>query len=295
MLHLLETFCAVADTGSLSKAAEALHLTQPAVTRQIKALEQDLGAVLLTRTAHGVELTPAGRAVLAHARHALVAVEGCRRAAAEATGGASQLRVAAGHMIMQHLLPPVLAKYRAEYPDVQVKLYTGHYQDCLDQLTGYQSDLALISTPVSGSGLKGVPLLVDPVVAATAPGVALTAGGREIVLAELAGYPILMLPRQSGFHQQASHVLAEAGVDCPVAEHPTVEAVKTMASLNMGVALLPLSAVADEVERGRLAAATISDWPDHGRTVLAVTRSEGAVPLPVQSLLKALRAHYKSK
>jgi DNA-binding transcriptional LysR family regulator len=295
LLHLLETFCAVAETGSLSKAAETLHLTQPAVTRQIKALEQELSAVLLTRTAHGVDLTPAGRAVLVHAHQALTAVEACRRAVAESAGGAGQLRVAAGHMVMQFLLPPVLAKFRTAYPDVEIQLYTGHYQECLDQLTGYQADLALISTPVSVSGLKAAPLLVDPVVAATAPGVALTAGRRELSLAELAGHTILMLPRQSGFHQLVSHVLADAGVDCPVAEHPTVEAAKTMAALNMGVTLLPWSAVADEVERGRLSAATVADWPDNGRTVLAVTRSEGAPPPPVPALLRALKEHYNPR
>lgn len=294
MIHLLETFCAVADTGSLSKAADALHLTQPAVTRHVKALEQELGAVLLNRTSHGVELTPAGKAVLGHARQALAAVTACRRAAQEAApGGADHLRVAAGHMVMQFLLPPVLAEFRSRYPSMQIQLYTGHYQECLDRLTSYQADLALISTPAAGGSLKTTPLLLDPVVAAVAPGAPLS-DRAEISLADLCGATILALSKQAGFRQSVVHVLEEAGVQVHIAEHPTVESVKTMAALNMGVAVLPRSAVEDDVQRGRLAAADIRDWPDHGRIVVAVTRSEGAVPAPVTTLLKALRARYGS-
>lgn len=292
MLHLLETLCAVAETGSLSRAADTLHLTQPAVTRQVKALEQELGAVLLTRTTHGVELTPAGKAVLPHARQALAALEACRRAAAEAgAGGVGHLRVAAGHMVMQFLLPPVLAEFQAAYPDVQIELHTGHYQECLDYVVGYQADLALISTPPSMSGVKATPLLLDRVAAVAATGHTLAAA-REVRLADLAGQTVLTLPRQAGFRQMVVGVLAGADIHCTFAEQPTVEAVKTMAALNMGVAVLPMSAVAEDVERGRLAAVPLTDWPDQGRTVLAVTRSEGAVPAPVRALLHALKARY---
>jgi DNA-binding transcriptional LysR family regulator len=293
VLHLLETLCAVAESGSLSKAADAQHLTQPAVTRQIKALEQELGAVLLTRTTHGVELTPAGRAVLPHARQALVAVEACRRAASEtAEVGAGHLRVAAGHMVMQFLLPPVLAEFRAAHPEVQVELHTGHYQECLDFLMSYQADVALISTPpAAGAGLKAAPLLLDPVAAVMAPEHPL-AKQSALHLSDLAGQLLLTLPKQAGFRQMVAGALAGADIHCQLAEQPTVEAVKTMAALNMGVAVLPMSAVVDEVQRGRLAAAPLRDWPDQGRMVLSVTRSEGALPAPARLFLQALKRRY---
>ena len=123
MLELLETFCAVADAGSLSKAAEALTLGQPAITRQIRTLERLLGAVLLIRTPHGVHLTPAGLAVLPHARAAIVAARACRRAALEASAeGTVRLRLATGLMAMQYLLPPVVEQFRALNPDIEVDL-----------------------------------------------------------------------------------------------------------------------------------------------------------------------------
>jgi DNA-binding transcriptional LysR family regulator len=288
VLHLLETFCTVADCGSLSRAAELLHLSQPAVTRQIKALEQELGAVLLTRSAHGVHLTPVGEKVLVHARQALSAVAACRQVAAEFAGAGDHLRVAAGHMVFNFLLPPVLARFRQEHPEVEITLYTGHYQECLDRLTAYEADLALVSTPPADPALRAVPLLRDPVVAVVAPGnrQTLKAG---LALADLRGETLLVLPRASGFRQVMGAVLAEAGVDCHLVEQPSVEAIKTMVALQMGIALLPQSAVREEVQRGKLAAVPLTDWPDNGRMVLAVTRSEGSLPLPVRLLLKALK------
>lgn len=293
MLQLFETFCAVAETGSLTKAAEALHVAQPTVTRQIKALEQELGAVLLTRTAQGVALTPVGQQVLLHARQALGAVAACRRVAAESTAGAAgPLRLAAGAMLMQFTLPPVLAEFRAEHPGLEVELHTGHYQDCLAHLINYEVDLALIATPNIPAGLKSSPLFKDPVVLALAPGSPLT-GRPHLDLADLQGATLLVLPRQAGFRQQVARVVADSGLECHLVEHPTVEAVKTMVGLSMGAALLPRSAVADEVARGRLAAVLVRDWPDNGRTVLAVTRSEGQVPPVIGELIARLKERFR--
>src|SRR5262249_32006704 len=149
MLELLETFCAVADAGSLSKAAEALTLGQPAITRQIRTLERLLGAVLLIRTPQGVHLTPAGLAVLPHARAAIVAARAGRRAASEASAeGTVRLRLATGLMAMQYLLPPVVEQFRALNPDIEVDLRPADQQVALQRLLGYEVDAAVIASPV---------------------------------------------------------------------------------------------------------------------------------------------------
>lgn len=293
MLNLLETFCAVAETGSLSKAAERLHITQPAVTRQIKALEQELGAVLLTRTTHGVALTPMGDRLLPHARQALAAVAACRRVATDAGPGPGRLSVAAGNMIMQFVLPPVLAQVKAARPGLQLELHAGHYQECLDLLITYRVDLALIATPQIPPGLKARPLFTDPMMLVAAPCSRL-AEQPESSLAELAGVTVLVLPRDSGLRQRVIRVLWEAGIDHKLEEYPTVETLKTMVALDLGVTLLPRSAVADEVAQGRLAAIPLRDWPDQGQAVLAVTRSEGELPEPARALLRLLRQRQES-
>lgn len=295
MLQLFETFCAVAETGSLSKAAEAVHITQPAVTRHIKALEQELGAVLLTRTTHGVALTPVGEQVLVHARQALAAVAAAHRVAAELSpGDHGRLAIAAGNMLTQFIIPPVIAALRAQRPELQVEMYAGNYQDCLDRLTAYQVDLALISTPNIPPGLKARKLFIDPVVLVAAPKSPL-AGRESVRIADLEGKTLLVLPKATGLRQQLVKRLTDAAVNCHLVEHPTVETLKTIVSLDMGVTLLPRSAVAEEVAQGRLSAILVEDWPDNGRPVLAVTRGEGSLSEPVQTFLKALQERYGSK
>lgn len=291
MLHLLATFCAVVDTGSLSRAAEQLHLTQPAVTRQIKALEQELGAVLLTRTTSGVGLTPAGEQVLPHARRALAAVAACHRAAADASPEPGRLRLAAGNMLMQFILPRVLTAFKAQRPEVQIQLHTGHYQECLERVIAYEADLALIASHQIPPGLKARPLFADPITLVIAPTSAL-AGREWAELKDLQGLSLFVLPRQSGLRQHITEVLAAAGVSAAMAEQPTVEALKTMVLLELGASLLPRSAVADEVKQGRLMAVPVRDWPESGRTILAVTRAEGELPEPARSFRQALLHQY---
>lgn len=292
VLPFLETFCTVAATGSLSRAAEALHISQPAVTRQIKALEQELGAVLLTRTPRGVELTPVGHKVLEHARQALAAVTACRRAAAEAVPGAQErLRIACGAMLMQFALPPVLTAFRAERPDLDVDLRTGHFQTCVDLLLSYEVDLSVISTPMYRSGLKVTPLFRDPVMLVTAPDSPLAT--RSFVnLEDLRGLSLFVLPRQTGWRQQMTRVLAQADIACTLVEHPTVETIKVVVGMGMGATLLPRTAVTPDAAAKRLVAIPIRDWPEEGRIIYEIVRSEGALPSVARAFRAALRNSY---
>ena len=141
MIQLLETLCAVADAGSLTRAAERLHLTQPAISRQMRALERDLGVVLLARTPQGVALTPAGRAVIDHARRAVAAVRACRSAALEhrqqGDGDAPLLRLAAGLMVTLYVLPPVVARFRRLHAEVEVDLQPTHHRVALERLLAH--------------------------------------------------------------------------------------------------------------------------------------------------------------
>ena len=291
MLHLLEAFCAAAETGSLSKAAEALHLSQPAITRQIRALEAQLGAVLLTRTPRGVELTPAGQAVLPHARAALAAVAACRHAAAEASGrGPARLRIAAGTMITLYTLPPVIAAFREAYPSIPVELLPGHHRDALEQVIEYKADVAFIATNVSVPGTKAIRLFSDPLLLVSHP----EAEPLER-LADLRHRTLLVLEPRAGMRHEVERALAEHGVSCRLVEHPTVETIKTAVMLQMGVTILPASAVREEVRAGRLAARPIADWPGSVRTIQAFVRAEGTLPEPVRAFIHMVKRHYREQ
>jgi DNA-binding transcriptional LysR family regulator len=302
MLHLLETFCAVADSGSLNKATEVLHLTQPAITRQIQALEAQLGAVLLRRTPRGVALTPVGEAILPHARAALAAVRMCQRLAAEASAGAAQhLRIAAGLMVTLYVLPPVLARFRERYPGVRIDLRPGHRRDAVDALLAYEVDAAIIASDVALPQLKAFPILSDPLLLISPPeGVpadAADSGGRDGAprmarLGDLVGTPLLVLPQGTGLAEQIEAALAAHGVTCDLVRSPTAETIKMSVGFGMGSTILPVSAVRQELRAGTLAGREIADWPEARRVVRLLVRAEGRTPDAVQTLLGLLQGEY---
>jgi DNA-binding transcriptional LysR family regulator len=297
MLNLLETFCAVVQAGSINKAAESLHLSQPAITRQIKALEKDLGAVLLTRSTHGVELTPAGEAILPFAYQALSAVAGCRQAAARAAGqGAERLAIASGLMILLFSLHPVIERFREVWPSVAIDLRPGNWGESIDRLLAYEVDVAfLFSTPLQAAGVKGTPLFKDPLLLVGAPGtnkVGATAATMPRRLADLEGQPLLMLPPESGLRGELLREFEARGVEPKIITHPTVQTIKLAVSLGMGWTILPSSAIRDEVKAGKLAAEPIEDWPEAVRTIRAYTRAEGALPEPARHLIALMREAY---
>ncbi len=179
MLDLLETFIAVTEAGSLNKAAEVLHLTHPAITRQIRSLEAQLDAVLLVRSSHGVTLTPAGVAVLPHAHQALAAAAACRAAARDAAGTRSQrLALATGLMVTLYVLPPVIARFRALYPDVEVTLLPGQHAAAIERLLAYQVDAAVIASDVTAPQIRAIPIFTDPLLLVEAPDSAAVARGQ---------------------------------------------------------------------------------------------------------------------
>lgn len=297
MLNLLETFCAVVQAGSINKAAESLHLSQPAITRQIKSLEKELSAVLLTRSTQGVELTPAGEAILPFAHQALSAVAGCRQAAARAAGqGAERLALASGLMIMLFSLPPVIERFREVWPSVAIDLRPGHWSETIDRLLAYEVDVVFLSTELQVAGVKGTPLFKDPLFLVGPPGAKLAgaAASTEMprTLAELEGQPLLMLTPEAGLRGELGREIEARGIQPKMITHPTVETIKLAVSLGMGWTILPASAIRDEVKGGKLTAEPIADWPEAMRTIRAYTRAEGALPEPARHLIALMREAY---
>ena len=292
MLQLLETFCAVAEAGSLTKAAERLHLTQPAITRQMRALERELGASLLTRTSQGVALTPAGHAVLAHAREAIAAVRAARQAAAAASGaGALRLRVAAGLMATQYVLPAVVAAFQARHPEVEVELQPVHHRVAVERLLGYAADVAVIASPVRSPLVKATPVLRDPLLVVGARGASgASAEAGPVRLEALQGKTLLVLAPGTGLHELIEEALRRRGVSCHLVEHPNAETIKTAVRLGMGVSILPVSAVKEELSAGTLTAREIADWPGGERTIRVLVRSSGRASKEVSELVTLLKA-----
>jgi DNA-binding transcriptional LysR family regulator len=278
MLHGLEILCAVVEEGSLNLAAARLHVSQPAVSKQVRALEDELGVQLLVRSARGVEPTPVGRQIYRLARRAVAAMDGCRRVAAAWRDPArGDLVIAAGLTLTLFTLPPVIQAFRSRAPGVRLEVLDGDSRESLARLIAFEADVALVTSPVSHPEVQAVPLFVDPLVVVAAPG-QLLPGAIE----EVGGATLISFRQGSGLRQYVDQVLEGRGAHPDVVmEFDSVEAIKTMAELGLGLALLPWSAVRDDVALGRLGAGRLADWPDPGRQVTLLRRKAGLRAGPV--------------
>ncbi|SFY44802.1 LysR family transcriptional regulator (plasmid) [Streptomyces atratus] len=148
-LRQLEYLVAVTDTGSFTHAAELLHVTQPALSHQVRALEKSLGGPLLERLPRAIRLTPLGRAVLPHARAALNDAHRLHAAAHRTAGlDGGELEVATVYSVSLGILPPVLRTWRHQHPGVRIRLREYPHTDQLQAaMTAGQADLAIGPTP----------------------------------------------------------------------------------------------------------------------------------------------------
>ncbi|WP_329363809.1 LysR family transcriptional regulator [Streptomyces sp. NBC_00669] len=191
-LRQMEYFLAVVDADSFTRAAEALHVTQPALSHQLKSLERQMGGELVERLPRGVRLTPMGRAFLPHAELAVrsaVRAERAARAAAGAEGG--ELHIAAVHSIAAGLLPSVFARWRRQRPGVGLVLREySRGEDLVEAMERGVADLAVGHDPGpaatrTGGGMTLTPIGAEEIVMVLPPG-DLLAAERVVPLAAFA-------------------------------------------------------------------------------------------------------------
>ena len=182
-LRKLRYFVAVADTLHFGRAAEELHIAQPVLSRQIRALEKDLGAPLLTRDSHGVALTDAGRQLSTDAGPLLASADAARRRVTVAARGSRRLMVGfrAGVAVA-----PAVELFAARHPDVAVDVQRVEGDDQARLLLDGRLDLAYVRLPIDEAGLRVAPLYSEPRVAVL-PGSHRLAGKEEVTEADLAG------------------------------------------------------------------------------------------------------------
>ncbi|MEV7422250.1 LysR substrate-binding domain-containing protein [Streptomyces sp. NPDC091212] len=186
-LRKLRYFVAVADQLHFSRAADELHIAQPALSRQIRALEQDLGASLFTRDRHGVALTDAGRQLLADAGPLLASAHAVRHRVTVAARGSQRLVVGfrAGIAVI-----PAARAFETRHPDVVVDVQRIEWGDQATMLLDGRIDIGYVRLPIDEAGLRVAPLYTEPRVAVLPAGHRL-AGKEEVTEADLAGEPLV--------------------------------------------------------------------------------------------------------
>ncbi|MFF3792819.1 LysR family transcriptional regulator [Streptomyces sp. NPDC001981] len=186
-LRKLRYFVAVAGTLHFGRAADELHIAQPVLSRQIRALEQDLGTPLLTRDSHGVALTDAGRQLLTDAGPLLASAHAVRRRVTVAARGSRRIMVGFRAGIA---VAPAVRLFAARHPDVLVDVQRIEWDDQAPMLLDGLIDVGYVRLPIDEAGLRVAPLYTEPRVAVLPTGHKL-AGREQITEADLAGEPLV--------------------------------------------------------------------------------------------------------
>ncbi|MGF7178763.1 LysR substrate-binding domain-containing protein [Tunturiibacter psychrotolerans] len=215
----LRVFRAVAEELSFRKAAEVLHLSQPAVSQHVHALEEEVGVQLFDRArggGHGsqISLTEAGRVLLGYAdRAAETMVEARRALAALNDETVGPLRLGASTTVAQYLLPRILGAFLKQYPQVKLSLVSGNTEQIVDAVTEKKVALGIIEGPAMRREVKTERMVQDEMVLIVSPNHAWAGRkGGEIEQKELAKVPLLLRERGSGSRRVVERALKKVGL-----------------------------------------------------------------------------------
>lgn len=251
---LLKAFATVADSGSVSRAAEALHLSQPSISKRIAELERQLGTALFDRVGRTFSLTDAGRTLLPYARQTLQHIEDGRRALShlgEKVGG--RLSIGTSHHVGLHRLPPVLRSFTQQYPDVDLDI---HFMDsevaCQAVLAG-KLELGIVTLPTQPlSHLRQQLIWPDPLGVVVAPTHPL-ARQRRVKLTDLAAWPAVLPDAATYTHRIVKRELEKHGLTPHIRLATNyLETLKMLAAIGLGWSVLPLSMVDAELQPLRI-------------------------------------------
>jgi DNA-binding transcriptional LysR family regulator len=239
----LRAFVTLAEQRHFGRTADLLHVTQPALTKQIQRLEEKVGGALVVRGYRDVQLTDAGRVLLARARVVLqesaTALESARRAV---RGEVGLLRIGFGIASIQQLLPDVLRRYRAAFPDVEIRLREMSTPGQVAALIGGQIDIGFVRLPVADTRIETRPILHERLVVALG---GQTPWRARAGLASLAAEPFITIARSTSasFHDHVIAVCHEAGFTPRIVQETSeLFTILMLVRAGMGVALVPSSA-----------------------------------------------------
>ncbi len=256
-LRHLRLLAAVAESGGITAAAARLHLTQSAVSHQLKGLEDLLGLPLVDRAARPAGLTAAGRRLLALAHATLPQVEAALRDLAKLRDGAAgELRVAVECHTCYDWLMPAMDSYRDVWTEVELDLLGGFQADPLGLLAERRADLVVTSDGAPRAGLAMLPLFGYEMLALLPPGHALEKK-KTLLPADFAGQTLITYPVPEARLDFVRRVLAPAGVHLARREAELTVAILQLVASRRGVAALPAWAVAPYLERGYVVARRI--------------------------------------
>ena|SRR5256714_4197511 len=292
-IRQLKAFVAIAETGTFTAAAERVHVTQAAISMQIRQLEMESGVKLFVRAPRRVILTEGGEKLLERAQvilrehdsalHELAALSGAEK---------GRLRIgSASAMVSGEPLPRILKQLKAKHPGVETSVRSGTSDELVQRLLSGGLDVAFVSLPVDARGVQTELLNEDYLVAIASPRHKL-AKQKVVSAYALAGEKLILGERGGNTRRLIDQFFAHAGVTPQVVmELSRLAAIKRMVEEDMGVGIVPLQSVRDEVAKGSLVR-----WWIEGAQInwqLGLARLVGGYESPIQlKFLQLCRAYY---
>ena len=253
-MRQLRAFVAIAESGTFTAGAERVHVTQAAVSMQIRQLELETGVKLFIRAPRNVILTEAGEKLLERALHILREHDAALEEIAELAGAKrGRLRIgSASAGVTSDLLPRILKELRKRHAQSDISVSSGTSESLVQQILAGELDIAFVSLPVAARGIHTERLNEDQLVAIASSRHQL-ARQKTVSAYALAGERLILGERGGNTRRLIDEFFAQAGVKPTVAmELSRQAAIKRMVEEDMGVGIVPLQSVREEVEKGRL-------------------------------------------
>lgn len=283
----LATFRLVIQRGSFSAAADILGLSQPAVSLQVRQLEQFLRTRLVERTGRGIKATAAGLALLEHGNRIEQVVEEAIRSVSEFSHEISgTITLGTGATACIHLLPPLLQQLREEHPLLRVGVTTGNTLDVVRAVEENRLDIGLVTLPASGRALEVMPILDEEFVLIISQ-----AQDEEIAQFSpqiLHALPLIAFESGSGTRDLIDGWFNTCDLEvCPVMQLGSIEAIKRMVRAGLGYSIVPRMAVENVADREGLSVRSLN--PILHRQLGIVMRQDKILSKGISEVIRLLR------
>jgi DNA-binding transcriptional LysR family regulator len=287
----LRTFLAVAAYGSVTRAAEKLHIVQPALSRQIQMLEEDLGTPLFQRVGHGMQLTEAGHLLMPRAKRALEELEQARH---EITSSPETISgtVVVGLLpsVSDLLAGPLIHSLKSQYPNLSIQILVGYVGYLQDWLAKDELDVALLYAYKPSPSIEITPLLNEKLYVVGPPEAKLRLD-QPVSLRDLKKQSFIMPTQPHGLRTLLDHACGVSGIQLNIiAETNSMNTQKSLVQSNIGYTILPGVVIFEDIKNKKLSAAPIID-PEINRQIslaLSVTRKPSLAVRKVVEELKRI-------
>jgi len=254
--HKLKVFCTVAETRSFSKTSEIIHLTQPAVSLQIQALEEMYETKLFDRSSSRVILTPAGEVLYKYAKEILALYTAAEKVIGEMTGLVKgSITIGAGSTIGNYMLPSVISDFRKTHPKIKVNLFVANMQRVIELLNAGNINVGLVEGDVKRQKIVVDKLLSDELLLIV-PTHHPWAKRKEVSVSELIEEPFILREAGSGTRQTIEKFLARHGITLHAMKVSmvlgTTQAIKEAVENGLGVSIVSRWAARKECKYGTL-------------------------------------------